>query len=103
MILNPVIQGGGAEKVYKITNQNANYIFSGARHCRRNSNIKKRKKHIDISWGAHIRWRIYPVFNIGGHYYSAAKQSGFTRQCLFHHACTGCDNHPLTTRKAVAV
>lgn len=27
MILNPVIQGGGAEKVYKITNQNANYIF----------------------------------------------------------------------------
>lgn len=27
MIMNPVIQGGGAEKVYKITNQNANYIF----------------------------------------------------------------------------
>lgn len=103
MILNPVIQGGGAEKVYKITNQNANYIFQEHATAGEIVISKNEKKHIEISWGAHIRWRIYPVFNIGGHYYSAAKQSGFTRQCLFHHACTGCDNHPLTTRKAVAV
>ena len=27
MILNPVIQGGAEEKIYRITNQNTNYIF----------------------------------------------------------------------------
>lgn len=27
MIMNPVIQGGGAEKVYKITNKNSYFLF----------------------------------------------------------------------------
>lgn len=27
MIMNPVIQGGGAEKVYKITNKNSRFLF----------------------------------------------------------------------------
>lgn len=94
MILNPVIQGGGTEKVYKITNQNANYIFQ--EHATAGEIvISKNEKNASTFHGVRT--------SDGGYIPYLTSQSGFTRQCLFHHACTGCDNHPLTTRKAVAV
>lgn len=42
MILNPVIQGGGTEKEYKITNKNSYFFISGDGIRWRNCSFKKR-------------------------------------------------------------
>mgnify|MGYP000807740370 FL=1 len=95
MILNPVIQGGGAEKVYKITDStNAGFPATAKAGECRFTKSDRRLSYIDTRRAAYSIWiKLAPSIKSGG-----------KRLPLFHHARTGCNNHLITLhRKAVAV